>query len=126
MNVQVQLNLSVFFGTARVRAASSVAIGILVGSMASACGAPKPTLPAELIGLIQQSNDRQPTIAVFRDAASHAVFYGREGDLILQRYRIRRVTVDSVELLDTDKTRQTIVLTLSGDDEPRQTQKGRS
>lgn len=105
------------------RVASAVAICILVGSMASACSAAKPPPSVKLIGLLQQPNDRQPTIAVFRDAASQAVFYGRAGDIILKRYRIRRVTVDTVELVDISNARQTFVLRLTGDDEPRQTQK---
>ena len=123
MNVKGQVNLPACFGTARARAASAVANCILVGSMASACSAAKPPPSVKLIGLLQQPNDRQPTIAVFRDAASQAVFYGRAGDIILKRYRIRRVTVDTVELVDISNARQTFVLRLTGDDEPRQTQK---
>ena len=123
MNVKGQVSLSACFGTARARAASAVAICILVGSMASACSAAKPPTSVTLIGVIQQLNERQPTIAVFRDATSQAVFYGRTGDIILKRYRILRVTVNTVELADISNARQTFVLRLTGDDEPRQTQK---
>jgi hypothetical protein len=126
MRIKVQLDLSACIGSARNGAASSLAICFLVCSIASACSAPKPPL-AKLIGLIQETDDRQSTIAVFRDETSHAVFVGRAGDLILDRYRIRRVTVDAVELVDTHKPRRPIVLTLTGDDEPPHTQKkGRS
>jgi len=60
----------------------------------------------------------RPIAAVFRDSAAR-VFAVHEGDLVNERYRLRRVMVDAVEISDWQRPRDRIMLRLAGDEHVR-------
>jgi len=60
---------------------------------------PVPPIALRLIGLVSP-RDGGPKTAVFSD--DRGTYYGREGDVIEGRYRIHRVTADSVEVSHLD------------------------
>lgn len=93
----------------------SIAIFVLLTAVSSTC-ARDSDVPLKLIGLIQQSSDDRPSVAVFRDSASRKVFSAREGDLVAGEFRIVRLFVDSAELVHV-RSRERIILTLTGDDD---------
>jgi hypothetical protein len=69
---------------------------------------PPPPIPIKFFGLVELRGQR---VAAFTDTRG-STFYGKEGDIIEGRYRVRRVSTDSVELEYLDgRGRQTIRLT---------------
>jgi hypothetical protein len=70
---------------------------------------PPPPIPLKFVGWL--SSDPRDRVAVLSD--SHGTpFYGREGDLIEGRYRVLRISADSVDVAYADgRGRQTLRLT---------------
>jgi hypothetical protein len=69
---------------------------------------PPPPIPIKFFGLVELRGQR---VAAFTDTRGNT-FYGKEGDIIEGRYRVLRVSTDSVELAYLDgRGRQTIRLT---------------
>jgi len=69
---------------------------------------PPPPIPIKFFGLVELRGQR---VAAFSDTRGNT-FYGKEGDIIEGRYRVLRVSTDSVELAYLDgRGRQTIRLT---------------
>jgi hypothetical protein len=69
---------------------------------------PPPPIPVKFIGLVVLRGER---VAAFSDTRGNT-FHGREGDIIEGRYRVLRISTDSVDLAYLDgRGRQTIRLT---------------
>jgi hypothetical protein len=69
---------------------------------------PPPPIAVKFFGLVVLRGER---VAMFSDTRGNT-FYGKEGDIIEGRYRVRRIGTDSVELEYLDgRGRQTIRLT---------------
>ena len=83
--------------------------------LCSGCRCSPPDVRVKLIGLMQDANAHRPTVAIFRDSASN-VFAVREGDLVVDRYRLTRVMADAVAMTDSRHRPCKIVLPLTGDD----------
>lgn len=80
------------------------------GLVAPAGPPPPPPIPLKFIGLVQKQGDTA-RIAVLSD--SRGVYHGREGDIIEGRYRIVRISDESIEMVYVDgRGRQ--VIRLSG------------
>jgi hypothetical protein len=60
---------------------------------------PPPPITLRFIGVVRREDD-QARIAVLSD--NNGVYYGREGDIIEGRYRVGRITDDTVELSYVD------------------------
>ena len=72
---------------------------------------PPPPIPLRFIGLVDAPG-QAGRVAILSDGRGN-VFYGKEGDIIEGRYRVVRVSADSLELSQTDgRGRQ--VIRLSG------------
>jgi len=71
---------------------------------------PLPPIPLKFIGVVRREGTH-PRIAVLSDA--NGVYHGKEGDIIEGRYRVGRVSDDSVELSYVDG-RGRMVVRLSG------------
>jgi hypothetical protein len=70
---------------------------------------PPPPIPVKFFGLVELRGGIK--VAAFSDTRGNT-FYGKEGDIIEGRYRLLRISADSVELAYLDgRGRQTIRLT---------------
>ncbi len=69
-------------------------------------------------GLMTDGSANRPIVAVFPDFVSR-VFAVHEGDLVDERYRLKRVMVDAVEISDTQCPRDKTMLQLTGDEDTR-------
>ena len=70
---------------------------------------PPPPIPVKFFGLVELRGGVR--VAAFTDTRGNT-FYGKEGDIIEGRYRLLRISADSVELAYLDgRGRQTIRLT---------------
>jgi hypothetical protein len=70
---------------------------------------PPPPIPVKFFGLVELRGGAR--VAAFSDTRGNT-FYGKEGDIIEGRYRLLRISADSVELAYLDgRGRQTIRLT---------------
>jgi hypothetical protein len=66
---------------------------------------PPPPITLKFIGLVDTSDQRK--IAVLSDGQN--VFYGREGEVVEGRYRIERITAESIEMAWADGTGRQLI-----------------
>jgi hypothetical protein len=88
----------------------------LIVLLSAGCRRPPVDVPLKLIGLLDDRSANRPMVAVFRDSASR-VSKIHEGDFVNERYRLKRVMVDAVELSDPQRPRDKIILRLTGDED---------
>jgi hypothetical protein len=96
----------------------AVVSSALVVVLSSGCRRPPSDVQLKLIGLMTDGSAKRPTVAVFRDSAAR-VFAVHEGNLMSERYRLKRVMVDAVEISDSQRPRDKIILQLTGDNGAR-------
>lgn len=66
---------------------------------------PPPPITLKFIGLVDTSDRRK--IAVLSDGQN--VFYGREGEVVEGRYRIERISAESIEMAWADGTGRQVI-----------------
>lgn len=66
---------------------------------------PPPPITLKFIGLVDTSDQRK--IAVLSDGQN--VFYGREGEVVEGRYRIERISAESIEMAWADGTGRQVI-----------------